>query len=385
MSASTPLAWLSLIHDRRRLLAAVAGVAFAVLLMVVEMGFLFAIYDSSTLVVDALAADLVMVSRLKDDFNPSKPFPRARLEQARSSPQVAAVYPFWLARLASWSGHGAIERDLVRLMAFDPHDPVFDLPEVRVQQHRLSAPDTALADRRIRDSYGGALRAGARGELDGRRIHVVGDFALGPDLQLNANLLVSDRTFHNVFYHPLTDPDPLARVEIGLLRLADGADAPTVARDLESFLPNDVRVLEPERFRREIHAFWSRNQAVGAVFGVGLVVGFFIGLMLCYQVLFTDVVDQLPQLATLKAIGYDDRFLRALAVRRGVYLAGLALAVGLPAGTLAYRALAGLTGLTFQLTVGRATVVALTAFVMCVVASLLATRKALDTDPAEVF
>ena len=385
MRPATPLAWLTLTHDRRRLLAAVTGVAFAVLLMVAELGFLFAIYDSSTLWVDALNAELLMVSRLKDDFNPSKPFPRARLEQARGLPGVTAVYPLWHSRLASWSTRGAVKRDLVRLVAFDPVDPVFNLAEVTSQQHLLRSPDTALVDRRMRDSYGGGLRSGAQGELQGRRVRILGDFELGPDLQLNANLLVSGRTFRNTFCDPKSPTDPLDKVEIGLLRIAEGTDPDELARRLLDVLPEDVRLLTPGDFRREIHAFWTRNQPVGAVFGLGLVVGFFIGLMICYQVLFTDVIDQLPQFATLKAIGYDNRFLVRLAIRRGAYLAALALAVGLPIGFIAYSGLAELTGLRFDLTVGRAVFVALTSFLMCIAASVLATRKALDTDPAEVF
>ncbi len=385
LGSTTPLAWISLVHDRRRLLASIAGVAFAVLLMATELGFLHAVYDSSTLVVDALDAELLMVSRLKDDFNPSKPFPRRRLEQARGFPEVVAVYPLWLSRLASWSTQGAAKRDLVRLLAFDPTDPIFKLSEIRSQQHLLRTPDTALVDRKIRDSYGGGLRAGAIGELVSRRVKVVGDFALGPDLQLNANLLVSDLTFHRALYVAGSNEHPLEQVEIGVLRLADGVDAEAFAAQLASALPNDVRCLTPRRFRSEIHGFWTRHQPVGAVFGVGLVVGFFIGLMICYQVLFTDIVDQLPQFATLKAIGYPNSYLFALAVRRGLYLAILALIAGFPVALLTYRLLEGLTGLRFALTSGRAATVAVAAMLMCVVASLLATRKAIDSDPAEVF
>ena len=69
----TSLAWSSLVHDRRRLFGSVSGVAFAVVLMLTELGFFYAIQDSSTLVVDAMAGDLLLVSPHKDDMNPSKP------------------------------------------------------------------------------------------------------------------------------------------------------------------------------------------------------------------------------------------------------------------------------------------------------------------------
>ncbi|MEM7349864.1 MAG: ABC transporter permease [Acidobacteriota bacterium] len=380
----TPLAWLSLIHDRRRLLASIAGVSFATLLMVIELGFLNAIYDSSTLIIDHLDADLLMVSRQKDDMNPTKPFPRRRLEQAKALDGIEAAYPLWFSRMANWSTRGRPEHDVLRLLAIDPADPVFALADINTQQHRLRTPDTALVDRRLRDSYGG-LRAGVSGELEGRRVRVIGDFALGPDLQLNANMVVSDATFRRAFYDPRRGEDPLDQVEIGLLRTAGQIAPEALAHQLARALPDDVRLLTPSRLRREIHLFWTRNQPVGAVFGIGLAVGFFIGLTLCYQVLFTDIVDQLPQFATLKAIGYDNAYLRRLAVRRGLWLGLLALAIGLPLGLAAYHFLGRLTGLTFVLTLGRAALVGVASLSMCVAASVLATRRAIAADPAEVF
>jgi len=379
----TPLAWLSLIHDRRRLAASVAGVGFAVLLMVTELGFLHAIYDSSTLIVDAFNADLLMISPQKDDFNPSKPFPRQRIEQVRGIAGVADVYPLWFSRLTSWSTSGRSQRDIIRLLAFDPADPVFSLPEIESQQNQLRKPDTALVDRRLRDSYGG-LASGVTGELEDRRIQVIGDFALGADLQLNATMLVSDQTYRHALSKPGINKDPLDEVEIGLIQLRDGVDA-GIAGHLAASLPEDVRFVTPREFRREVHLFWTRNQPVGAVFGMGMLVGFFIGLMICYQVLFTDVIDQLPQFATLKAMGYNNRFLLRMAVHRGAWLALLALAIGLPTGLATYRLLASITGLTFAMTPGRALLVAIAALLMCITASVLATKKALDTDPAEVF
>lgn len=380
----TALAWQTLTHDRRRLAASVAGIGFAVLLMLVQLGFRNAIYDSTTALVDALDAELLMISRLKDDINPSKPFPRVRLEQARAADGVVAVSPLWLSRLTTWSTSGESTRDLIRVIAFEPDDPVMRLPEVRRQQHRLRMPDTALVDRKLRDVYGG-LRTGTTGELEGRRIEVVGDFELGPDVQLNANLLISAETFARVAPPPPDGGHPLDQIEIGLLHLRPGADPERVATAVRARVGADVVVLTPPAFAERVHTFWGRNQPVGAVFGLGLVVGFFIGLMICYQVLFTDVVDQLPQFATMKAIGYRNHDLVMLAIHRGTLLGVLALAAGLPLGVLAYRLLDSWTRLAFTLTLGRIAVVAVAAITMCVIASLLATRKALRLDPAEVF
>ncbi|MEM1178933.1 MAG: FtsX-like permease family protein [Acidobacteriota bacterium] len=380
----TPLAWLSLTHDRRRFFASTAGVAFAILLMWVELGFLNAIYDSTTLPVEAFAADLIVVSSLKDNTNPSKPFPRSLLSRAAGSEGVAAAEPLYLSRWGQWQGHGTATQDNIRVVGIDPGRRHFKAPEINAGRRSLQRLDTALVDRRHRDSYGASLRLGNSGELNGHRIDIVGDFELGPGLEMNATLIVSDRTFARVFASPERQ-DPLQRVDYGLIRLDESASATAVKRALNDRLGAAVRVLSPDELIADIHRYWTLNKPVGAVFGLGVVVGFLIGVVICYQVLFTDVLDHLPQFATLVAMGYSARFLVRLAVGRGLLLAASATAAAAPVGWWAYGLLANLTGLTFRISAGRALLVASCAAAMCVLASLLAMRKALNADPAELF
>ncbi len=91
----TPLAWKNLMHDRRRLATAVAGIGFAVLLMFVQVGFQNALYDSQVRLVDALRGDLFIVSRDRFAIAAETRFPLAVLYQARSTPGVADAYPLY--------------------------------------------------------------------------------------------------------------------------------------------------------------------------------------------------------------------------------------------------------------------------------------------------
>ena len=381
----TPLAWLSLVHDRRRFLAAAAGVAFAIVLMLVELGFLNAIYDSTTRLIETFDADLVVVSRLKTDTNPSQPFPRSQLERARAVAGVDEAVAVYLSRWGTWRSRGALRQSKVRLLAFDPDRRALGIEQVVAQQERLRRDDTALVDRRQRDSFGGPLHAGLSGELDGRRLDLVGAFTLGPDLELNATLVVSDHTFRRLFPPGRNGRDPLLDVDFGLLRLAPGASLRAVRGELEKRLDENVVALSKDALIAGIHRHWTRSKPVGAVFGLGVLVGFVIGVVICYQILYTDVVDHLPQFATLLAIGYPARHLAGLAVRRGLYLAAAAAALALPVGLVAYRVLADITGLTFRLSAGRIGLVLAAAGMMCVLASLLAMRRAVAADPAELF
>ena len=56
----TPLAWKNLTHDWRRLAVALAGIAFAVLLMFTQVGFQNALFDSQVKVIDDLQGDIFL-------------------------------------------------------------------------------------------------------------------------------------------------------------------------------------------------------------------------------------------------------------------------------------------------------------------------------------
>jgi putative ABC transport system permease protein len=56
--AKTPLAWKNLTHDVRRLLVAIGGVAFAVLLMFTQVGFQNALFDSQVKLIDDIEGDI---------------------------------------------------------------------------------------------------------------------------------------------------------------------------------------------------------------------------------------------------------------------------------------------------------------------------------------
>ncbi len=176
LTAPTPIAWLSLTHRKPRLAAALAGVAFASVLMFLEMGFLNGLFDSQTNVVRQLDADLVIVHEQKEAFVPLAPFPRRRVIQARAVPGVEAAYPVYLKEYgASWKNSTDGRDYPILVFGINPDDPVFLIPEVQQQVALLKEPDTAIMDSRSRDFYG-EIRADLPAELSRRAVRVVGTF-----------------------------------------------------------------------------------------------------------------------------------------------------------------------------------------------------------------
>ena len=126
---------------------------------------------------------------------------------------------------------------------------------------------------------------------------------------------------------------------MGLIKASPGVDVEELRTRIARALPDDVRVLTKEGLATAIKLFWARNQPVGLVFGLGMVVGFVIGVTICYQILFTDVNDHQAEFATLKAMGYGNGFLVGVVMREGLYLSLLAFLPGLIFSYLSYSTL----------------------------------------------
>ena len=132
-------------------------------------------------------------------------------------------------------------------------------------------------------------------------------------------------------------------------------------------------------------AYWRRNSSVGFIFSLGVLVGFIVGSIIVYQILFGDVMNSLPQYATLKAMGYRDSYVIGIVIQQSAILALVGFVPGLLLSMGLYSLLATVTKLTVLMTTTRALQVLALTFVMCVGSGTLATRKLVQLDPADVF
>ena len=381
-----PLAWRNLSESGWRLLASVAGTAFAVVLMLLQNGFRDALLDNMSALIAHLDGDLFVTNRMRYMLSHPAPITRRRLSQALEVPGVASASPFYInAEQARWR-HPATGIDrLIRVVACAPGDDVLDIPAVRARRADWSRPDSALADERSKPALYGPLRIGTVSELQGRRIEVVGLFRLGTDFRSNGTLLLSERNM--LAYDPGRRGGSWGEtaIDVGVLRISPGADLGQVRARLEARLPPDVAVLTKRGFILKEQRFWENVAPLGVVFNIGLVMGFLVGLAICYQVLFSEISDRIGEFATLKAMGYRDRDLIRIVVEESVYLALLGFAAGVAASAQLFRWIQGVTGLNMTLKpLGAAAILGLT-LVMCVLAGGLAARRLLTVDPAELY
>ncbi|MBE9178961.1 FtsX-like permease family protein [Oculatella sp. LEGE 06141] len=382
----TPLAWLNLTHDRRRLATSLGGVAFAVLLMFMFNGFKNALYDSQVQLLQLLNADIIITNTQKYNMFVPEAFARRRLYQARAFAGITAAYPLYINN-ANWKNPETKATRPVRVLAFNPQDPVLLLPDIQAQLDKLREPNTVLIDLKSRPELG-SITPGVVTELGERQVRVAGNYSLGTDFASgNGNLVMSDQNYLRFFSNldPELESRNLGMVDIGLVEVEEGADPDRLARTLSQRLPKDVKVLTKDAFVQQELSYWQDNTNIGFVFTLLTGMAFIVGIILVYQILYTDVADHWAEYATLKAMGYKNIFLLGVVLQEAVILSVLGFIPGFCISVLLYNATANATGLLMQMTVSRALSTLLATFIMCLFSGAIAVRKVQATDPAEVF
>jgi putative ABC transport system permease protein len=380
------LAWRNLTESRRRLATSVAGAAFAVVLMFMENGFRNALLDGPVAAIRRIDGQLVLINPQRYIFTEPLQFPRRRLEQARGLAGVVSASPFYVEAFRTlWRNPASGQSRRIRVLAYPPGDDLLALDEIRRQKGAWTLPDTAMADVLSKREDFGPFYPGLTSELSSHKLGIVGTFALGTDFQNNGNLVLSEENFLRILptRHGVSWGD--TAIDIGVLRLAAGADAARVKTALQAALPEDVLVLTlPELVAKE-QAFWQKVTPVGVVFDIGMVMGFIVGMAICYQVLFSEISERLAEFATLKAIGYTNQWLFRVVVCEAVFLALLGYGVGLGLSLLAFRAIHDNTGLPMALKPADTGAILALTVVMCTLSGILAARKLLAADPAELY
>jgi putative ABC transport system permease protein len=389
MLLRTPLAWKNLTHDVRRLMVAVSGVTFAVILIFMELGFLNALLESTVQVLRRLDGQIMLVSRAQYALIAAERFDIRRLYDAREIPGVAAVAPLYVESTAALLRTGNQRGYPIRVIAVREEDEVLEIKQLGEYRHQLHGDSAALVDDTSRRKFGfphpGEPLETYHGELNGKKIRLAGHFHLGVDFATDGNLLMTATNFARFFPFRAGGDDPLKLVDVGVIRLEPGVHPEQVLARLHSSLPDDVEALSKERLIQREKTFWRKNAPLGYIFMVGATMGFVVGVVICYQIVYADITDHMREFATLKAMGYSRSYFFGLVLQQCVYLSVLGFAPGLIISWIAYYVLAQITGLTMALSPLLAASVMLTTALMCIISGVLAVSKLLAADPAELF
>lgn len=384
MIFAIPLAWLQLQRERIRLLVALAGIAFAVVLMMMQFGFRDALFKAAVRFHEGINADIVLISRQSTALIAMKTFTRRRLYQAAGFAGVESVSPLYLG-LGLWRNPVDKTTRQLLVIGVDPMSDSFILPGVRENREKIKLSDHALFDADSRADFGpiGQLLA-ENGrvitEVSGRQITVDAAFHMGANFGADGNLLTSNQNFLRLFPRR-----SVGLIDVGLIKVKPGTDIEQLVTQMRANLPNDVLVLTHQGFVDFERTYWENGTSIGFIFSLGALMGFIVGTVIVYQVLYTDVSDHLPEYATLKAMGYRNLYFYGVVMQESLILSVLGYIPGFAVAFILYNLIHQATSLPVGMTVERALMVFVLTIMMCTVSGGIAMRRVQAADPADIF
>jgi putative ABC transport system permease protein len=390
----TPVAWLQLSHQKVRLLVAILGVAFSIILIFTQLGLRGMLFNGVTLLPEHLNGDLYLISNYAEVIRDSS-FPNIYLYQADAVEGVADVRPLYVGR-GSWvdpkllktadadAVDADIESSFMQIIAFNPNKPVLNLPEVNQQLNLLAVPGSILYDRLSKSVSGNIPQLFAnQGQvfsiLDNHRVTVIGLFNLGSTFYFDSVAVMSDWN-----YKQISEGADLDQVSLGVISLEAGANPQAVIKGIKQSLGKSIKVLtKTELAEAEVAevATWPEGKVLN--FGAGI--GFVVGIIIVYQVIYTDVSEHLPEYATLKAMGYKDRDLSLVVFQESLILAVMGFIPGYLTSFGIYYLMTNFIELPVSMNLAIALQVFILNLLMCIISGAIAIKKLRTADPADIF
>jgi putative ABC transport system permease protein len=373
-----PLAWRILTDDKRRTALALIGIFMAILLVFVELGFFYAVPRGGLLLYDNMRFDLLLASNQYEYQAQPGAFPLGQLEKVRSSLDVAEATPIYFG-VAKWkSGEGDLWPD-VFMIGYDPASHIFIPDSINRQTAVLARVDSVLVDSSTRPIFG-PLDTGRVVEIDDRKVTIGGQYALGTGFMGLGVALASTTNFARLFPQRGS-----TIVNLGAIRLKAGVDPDRAAGDLQKLTGTGTRIFTRQELAAHETAYWTTRTSVGIIFGSGVLISFVVGIMIVYQIVSTQVGRQLPQFATLKAIGYRDRALAATVSAMSLLIVIAGFIPAMVAALGLYSLIRQKTLLPVMMSEMRLLAVFAAALGMAVISALLSVWVLRRADPADVF
>ena len=380
----TPLGWSQLRHNPVRLAVALAGIGFAVLLIMMQLGFRSALFDSAVRFHERYDYDIALFSPDSVFIVRPQPFSIRRLYQALGDPAVEKVSPIYIAP-AVWKNPWSNDRRSINAVGIRPEDDVLHTAGFRESRDKLSGQDVVLFDANSRPEFGPVAKEfdpakPLATEINDRAIQVVGTFQMGTSFGIDGSVIMSEDNWLRLF--PTRSRN---EIQLGLIKLKPGAD-PDQARDrIRESLDKDVLVMTKAEFVAREVKYWNSATPIGYIFAFGAIMGFVVGAIIVYQILFADVSEHIKEYGTLRAIGYSNRFVSGIVVQQALILGVLGYIPGVALVSWLYARAASATHLPLHVTHQRALFVLGLTLLMCAISALLAVRRVRKLDPADVF
>ncbi|QOF72453.1 FtsX-like permease family protein [Aminobacter sp. SR38] len=378
-----PIGWLQLTHNRARFAAAIAGVAFANVLVFVQLGIMNSMAVATLRPYEFFRADIIMSAADANAIADGGNVARQWMLQALANPDVIAGMGLFVANVPWDRGQTDIS---LTTFGIDPFKQDFISPKIAADLNLLQVNDAAILDRLARgitrdEAVAIRPQTPLSFETDGRTIKAYNTFSGGGGFGGDGYMLVSDQTFLSLFpARSSAAPDHI------LLRTRPGTSVDEVSEQLRGQISDSsLRIRSYADAMAEDLRYQQTRRPTGVIFGFGVFIGILVGLIIIYQVLSTDVADHLREYATFKAMGYGSRFFLGIVFEEALILGVFGFIPGLIVGTTILTIMAKVTTLPLSMTLVMAASVFVGTIAVSSLSGAIATRRVAAADPADLF
>ncbi len=259
-----PLGWLQLKHKPLRLIVALSGIAFAVLLIMMQLGFRSALFESAVRFHERFDYDIALFSPDSVFIVRPQPFSIRRLYQSLGFDSVENVTPVYIFP-SVWKNPWNNQRRSIQTIGFNPDEAVLKTPGFLQAKELLRQQDVVIFDRGSRPEFGPVGETFDSGqpvttEVNDRQIEVVGLFRMGTSFGIDGTIITSDDNWLRLF-----PGRPRNEIQLGLIKLRQGADAGRIRNELAEYLPADVLVMTRQQFVQREKDYWKGATPIGYI------------------------------------------------------------------------------------------------------------------------
>jgi putative ABC transport system permease protein len=370
-----PLAQRNLFHDKIRLAVTLTGIAFSVVLMVVQWGLFQGFSSSATGVIDHSGADLWIAARNTTYLEQAMPFNERKYYQVLATPGVGQALKY-IVRWSYWKQpNGHVEA--VAIIGCDP-DSLMGGPYnlVSGDPQQLKQPNAVIIDRMYSDKLD-AHAIGDMVEINGYRVKVVG-FTDGIRAFTTSPYIFT--TFKRAQDFTVINAD---QVNFVLVKAAPGVNPAKLKAELQRRLP-DNDVFLTQEFSDSTRHYWMFTTGAGIAVLMAAVLGLIVGIAVVAQTIYASTMDHIREYGTLKAMGAPNSYVLGVIMSQAAIAATLGYIVGMSVSLFVIHG-ASQGGANILLSVSTAIGMFFLTVAMCIVAALVSVNKILTLDPAMVF
>ena len=377
------LAWRQLLHDRTKLMAAIFGVLFATVLVFMQVGFKDALFAGASSSPTKMNGDIFIMHKQTEAMWRSVQFDRSELMRALGHPEVVSANSMYMGLAQFKDAVTQIKRTLM-VYGYDTDTDLMAIKAIQGKRDQLRLQDTVLFDESSRPEFGPMRQLMAEGkdinEINDHKVKVVGLFRLGISFSADANVVTSDLNFFRIFPDRRFD-----QVDMGVIKLVQGANAEKVIAELKTSLNKNINFFTLAQLIESEKLYWQIRTPIGFIFGFGTIMGLVVGMVIVYQILFTDITNHLNEFATLKAMGYKNGYFVRVVFASAFFLAILGFIPGFIVSAGLYHLAEGQIFMPMPMTLNKIITIFLFILAMCATAGLLAIRKLKAANPADMF